>query len=56
MKIFIAGPETKILEKNNIVSDYVFENVLESYFYVKKNIEKKYKDVQEYNEKGRKNG
>lgn len=49
MKIFIAGPESKQLENNKIYSGYTFNYVLESYFYVKNNIEDKYNDVLRYN-------
>lgn len=55
MKIFIATPEAKRLTVNNIYINYEFTNVLESFFYVKKNIEKKYTEVVEYNTRSRRN-
>lgn len=56
MKVFIAGPEASVLNKEGLRNNYKFENVLESYYYVKNNIEKKYNDVLEYNEESEKNG
>ena len=54
MKVFIAGPEASVLNKKSLRNNYKFENVLESYYYVKNNIEEKYNDVLEYNEESEK--
>lgn len=49
MKIFVAGPVTKALTDNKLWEGYQYDYVLESYFYVKNNIENKYNDVLKYN-------
>ena len=53
MKIFTAGPEAKISSDIKLYRGYEYEYVLESYFYVKNNIENKYNDVLRYNKESR---
>ena len=54
MKIYFAGPEVSedYLRINN---KHTIEHCLESYFYVKNNIQKKYDMCIKYNQLGEKN-
>ena len=49
MKIFVANPQAKVLTDNKLWGEYEYDYILESYFYVKNNIENKYNDVLRYN-------
>ena len=49
MKIFVATPQAKVLTDNELWDEYEYNYVLESYFYVSKNIRAKHKEVVDYN-------
>ena len=53
MKIFVAGPITTSLGEEKLYKGYEYQYVLESYFYVKNNIQKQYDDVLKYNKESR---